>query len=331
MALNRRTQECPQIPRIPTNEKLPPHSPFGFRLLQLGRAHRMTLTLLWLLGRLGGSVWASTLQKRMLSGGIGSGRLWLATYGYLVIPAALVFAVFTAPTTSDFWRNALLAAAFDAAGNLAMAAALRVTDLSIFGPLNAFRPALAWIAGWVLLHETPTGGGLAGVGILTAGAFWLLMPSGTDRAPEQLRGRLVSIGWRILGLGLSTIGAVFLKRAAQSGSPELTLGVWVAAGWLSLLGAFALTPGLRTSLWNPAASGDRGILVLHAAVFFAMQWMTLKVFQRTLLTYSFAFFQLGMVIQVLLGRWLFGEPQLARRLIACLIMSLGALLVLLAG
>lgn len=291
----------------------------------------MTLTLLWLAGRLGGSVWASILQKRLLSAGTDTGRLWLVTYGYLVLPAALVLACFAAPTEPEFWRNALLAAVFDVAGNLAMATALRVTDLSLFGPLNAFRPALAWLAGWIFLGEIPTPGGLAGVVVLMLGAFWLLTPSTSWPGVSLVRDRIQAAAWRLAGLGLSTIGAVFLKRATRSGSPELTLGVWVIAGWLCLLAAFRLTSLLGTSRWAPAAPALRRRLALHAAVFFGMQWLTLKVFQHTLLAYSFAFFQLGMVLQVILGRWLFQEPQFGRRLVACLVMSLGALLVLLAG
>jgi hypothetical protein len=47
------------------------------------------------------------------------------------------------------------------------------------------------------------------------------------------------------------------------------------------------------------------LLTLHAAAFFMMQWLTLHVFAATLLAYSFAFFQLAMVLQVIVGRWMF--------------------------
>lgn len=291
----------------------------------------MTLTFLWLAGRLAGSVWASILQKQLLTSGTGSGRLWLATYLCLLLPGVCVFTAFPGHTGPGFWINALVAAVFDVAGNLAMASALRVTDLSIFGPLNAFRPALAGFAGWILLNEVPTQGGFAGVAIITAGAFWLLTPPARDAAPELLRERLSALAWRVLGLGLSMIGAVFLKRATLAGSPESTLGVWVVAGGGCLLAAFCAVPAWRKSLRTPLTPSNRRLLALHALAFFAMQWLTLKIFQHTLLTYSFAFFQLGMVLQVILGRWIFREPDFRRRLFACALMSAGALLVLFAG
>lgn len=291
----------------------------------------MTLTLLWLAGRLIGSVAASILQKRLLSAGIGVGYLWLATYGLLILPGAMVFALFAPAPGHGFWPAALLAAAFDVAGNLAMASALRGTDLSIFGPLNALRPVLAWAAGWLLLNEVPTRGGLAGLTIISAGAFWLLKPSTHGPGTEPTSGHFRSVAWRLLGLGLSTIGATFLKQATLAGSPESTLAVWVIAGGSVLLVAFIAIPRLRRSLRHPIPPEQKSLLMLHAPVFFAMQWLTLKVFQHTLLSYSFAFFQLGMILQVMAGRWIFREPDFRRRLTACALMCIGAFLVLVAG
>jgi hypothetical protein len=77
-------------------------------------------------------------------------------------------------------------------------------------------------------------------------------------------------------------------------------------------------------------AGARTLLAGHAAIFFVMQWLTLEVFRSTLLAYSFAFFQLGMVLQVLIGHRVFHEPHFRRRLACCGIIGAGALLVTLA-
>ena len=291
----------------------------------------MTSVLLCLAGRLLGSVTASVLQKRLLSAGVGTGRLWLVTYGYLLVPAVGILAASRGMAGPEFWTAALVAALLDVAGNVAMASALRDTDLSIFGPLNAFRPALAWIAGWLFLGEHPTTSGIAGVIILTLGAFWLLWPSGANGSSEGSTGRLRAAAWRLAGLALSTAGAVFLKRATLTGSVGLTLGVWIVGGWLSTLILWVATHRFRSLLWNHAVPNLRASLGLHAAVFLVMQWLTLEVFRRTLLTYSFAFFQLGMVLQVLIGRWVLREAEFRKRLVACLVMGIGALLVLIGG
>lgn len=291
----------------------------------------MTSVLFCLAGRLLGSVTASVLQKRLLSDGLGTGRLWLATYGFLLLPAVGILAASRGTAGPEFWTAALMAALLDVAGNVAMASALRDTDLSIFGPLNAFRPALAWIAGWLFLGEHPTATGITGVIILTLGAFWLLWPSGAAGSTGNSTGRLRAAVWRLSGLALSTAGAVFLKRATLAGSVGLTLGVWIAGGWLAVLILWVATQRFRGILWNRAAPGALPTLGLHAAMFLVMQWLTLEVFRRTLLTYSFAFFQLGMVLQVLIGRWVLREAEFRKRLVACLVMGTGALFVLIGG
>jgi len=286
----------------------------------------MILTLLWLAGRTAGSVGASVLQKRLLASGVGAGRLWWITYGLLVLPALALLAFTGTPEAAPFWKYAVAAATFDVAGNLAMASALRDTDLSVFGPLNAFRPALAALAGWWLLGERPTAAGLAGLVVVIGGAVFLLFPDSERSGTKETRNP-AGLFWRLLGLSLSTVGAGFLKRSMEFGPAAGTLGVWILGGAIVLTLLWPLSP--RESLWMAGPKRLRGSLLLHAVIFLAMQWATLEIFQRTLLSYSFAFFQLGMVAQVLAGRWLFREPQFRRRLLACGVMSLGALILLL--
>ncbi|MBN8247151.1 MAG: EamA family transporter [Verrucomicrobia bacterium] len=290
----------------------------------------MILTLLWLTGRTAGSVGASVLQKRLLEAGVGAGRLWWITYGLLVPAGLALLAVSAVPENPAFWKLAIAAAVLDVAGNLAMAMALRDTDLSVFGPLNAFRPAIAGLAGWWLLDERPSAMGGIGLAIVIGGAVLLLAPG--PRAPVSGGTRNpAGVLWRFLGLALSTLGASFLKRSMETGPAVWTLSVWILGGaaLLSLLWLHSLRH--PNALWSHAPAGQRSRLLLHAAIFLGMQWATLEIFQRTLLAYSFAFFQLGMVAQVLVGGWLFGERQIRRRLLACGVMSVGALVLLIAG
>jgi hypothetical protein len=58
-----------------------------------------------------------------------------------------------------------------------------------------------------------------------------------------------------------------------------------------------------------------------------MQWLTLEVFRATLLAYSFAFFQLAMVLQVFIGHWMFSEKHFRWRLACCVIIAVGAALI----
>jgi drug/metabolite transporter (DMT)-like permease len=282
---------------------------------------------LFILTRVLLSVSGNTLQKRLLLDGTRVLPLWLVTYSLMLVPALVLAVARPMAAPAEFWGNVLLGGFLDAVGNLAMVAALRTTDLSIFGPLNAFRPILALLFGWIFLSETPTAMGAAGVAIIVTGA--LVLFSGSETA--QFGARLRTFAFRLLGLSLSTIGAVFLKRAALAGCAELTLGAWTACGLVCLL-VFAAGRGDQPWSLVTTSLGKHGSWLLpHAATFFAMQWFTIRIFQHTLLAYSFAYFQLAMVLQLLLAGFIFRERNLPRRLVGCAIMCLGSGLLLWKG
>ncbi len=272
---------------------------------------------LLLLGRVLLSVAASTLQKQLTRRDVGSAALWRTTYLWMALPACLILALgLRRSLTAEFWFNALAAGALDALGNLAMVAALRRTDLSVFGPLNGFRPILALLFGWVFLSETPTALGGIGVGVTVAGTAMLLCDENSEKS-NGIAWRM--FGLRVAGLALSTFASVFLKRATLLGGPELTLGIWILCG----LPVFWLWSSRKVE----TPLDQRSWLTLHAAAFFIMQWLTLHVFAITLLAYSFAFFQLAMVLQVVAGRWIFNEPHFQKRLACCAVICAGAALI----
>lgn len=277
------------------------------------------------------SVSATTVQKRLLLDRAGVNHTWILTYSLMLAPAAMLAMFRAAAVGPAFWRDIIIGGGLDAIGNLAMVAALRGTDLSIFGPLNALRPILALLFGWLFLAENPTPIGLLGVAI-TVGGGVILFSGGAGEHPAPAR---VSI-WkplllRTLGLSLGVIGAVFLKRAAMSSSAEVTVAAWILCGLVVLVLYAAFTQRDALTTLTPALSTHWKWLLLHSAIFMTMQLLTIRIFQETLLAYSFVFFQLGTVLQVFVGRIFFREPDFLRRLFAALVMALGSLLILWRG
>ncbi len=338
----------------------------------------MIVPVLQILVRVGLAVSANAVQKRLVRDGFSVVRLWLLTHAWMLVPAVLLAGLGASDLPAPFWRDAACAGGLDVLGNLAMVAALRSTDLSIFGPLNALRPILALGFGWLFLGETPTPIGAAGVVLTVAGAAVLLgenRPGSRSSNPGRTA-KVVLL--RVAGLSFSTLGAALLKRAAVTGSVGWTVAVWVAAGG-AVVGVIAWirrqAPGKppdrgmettkdtndadqfeRLPLYHRVIRGIRGSfsesvagvlsaapshgpssrvaagwVALHVALFLAMVWITVDIFQRTLLAYSFVYFQLGMVLQVIVGRVCFGEPAFARRLFACMVMAAGGGLVLWRG
>lgn len=277
------------------------------------------------------SVSANAVQKRLLLDGAGVNQTWILTYSIMLGPAAVVAACTWRGVDAWFWRDILLGGGLDAIGNLAMVAALRGTDLSIFGPLNALRPILALAGGWLFLGESPSSAGLTGIGITFLGALVLLVEPGKRTLPANRREVWKMLLLRISGLSLGTLGAVFLKRAALRSTAEATVAAWIFFGLVVLLlAAMFQQRGRLPKLITPLGTHKKW-LALHAAIFLTMQWLTIVIFQRTLLAYSFVFFQLGMVLQVVVGRVFFREPAFARRMLGAVIMSAGSALILLRG
>ena len=277
------------------------------------------------------SVSASAVQKRLLLDRAGVNHTWILTYSIMLGPAwGLVLLTGGPGGGPAFWRDIVIGGGLDALGNLAMVAALRATDLSVFGPLNALRPVLALLFGLLFMGEMPTAIGLMGIGI-TVGGGVILFTGGESRPPTSDASLWKAVLLRMLGLSLGVIGAVFLKRAALSSSAEMTVAAWIFCGLIVLLffaairhrDALTSLPSALTCHWK--------WLVAHCAVFMTMQLLTIRIFQETLLAYSFVFFQLGMVLQVFVGRVFFREGAFKRRLLAAVVMALGSGLIVWRG
>jgi drug/metabolite transporter (DMT)-like permease len=278
------------------------------------------------------SVTANAVQKRLLLDRAGVGHTWVLTYSLMLVPG--VIWALPLPRVLGFWRDVAIGGGLDALGNLAMVAALRTTDISVFGPLNALRPILALTFGWIFLAETPTATGLAGIAVTVVGGVILFSGRSEDHAePEKA---IILRVWkavllRTLGLSLGVVGAVFLKRAASASTAEATVAGWIACGLICLL---ACGLGARSSQEHSHVTALKihwKWLALHAATFLSMQWLTVRIFQGTLLAYSFVFFQLGMLLQVFVGRIFFKERSFVRRLAAAMVMATGSVLILWKG
>ncbi|MFM7102615.1 MAG: hypothetical protein ACKO3N_15760 [Verrucomicrobiota bacterium] len=282
------------------------------------------------------SVAASAWQKRLLRGAVDVGTLWGTAYLGLAGPAVVLLAAgWPGGVGGSFWVAAAAAGGMDALGNRASGMALARSDLSVHGPLNALRPALAAFLGALLLGEYPGWLGGAGIVVTVGGTAWLWSPA--RPGPPGAAGWVM--GWRVAGLGLSVGAAALLKQAVTGGGVAATLAVWVLAGWgaLGVLWVLGMMAGWssrgRSTLFRERRSG-RGWwaeLAGHGAVLGAMQAATLAVLGAVPLASAFVFFQLAMVLQVLVGRMLFGERETARRLVACGVLCAGAAMVVADG
>lgn len=259
----------------------------------------------------------------------------LATHAVLsaaVLPVAWRWGL--PPLAHVFWTDAVVAAVLAVASNALLVAALARTDLSLLGPVNAYKAVVSLALAAVLVGEVPTPLGLAGVLLILGGSALVV-----DRGAGQPRSRALGaffrergVQLRLAALVLSATEAVFLKRALLASTPVVTFLAWcllgcVVAGLaaLVLLGRPALDGEIprwhanrRTYLWLALTTG-------------LMQLTTLLTFGVLQVSYSLALFQLSSLVSVGLGWHYFDERDAGRRLAGASVMVAGAVLIVTRG
>jgi len=227
---------------------------------------------------------------------------------------------------AGFWANMGPCAVLAVASNLLLIQALRLTDLSILGPLNAYKSVISVVLGIFLIGELPSAVGLAGMLLIVTGSLCIMdRPSGQPHRHALslfLRDRGVQL--RFVALVLSATEAVFLKRALHHAPP-----LEVFTGWAQLCFPLAaMAASLRPR--NPP-SPTLAVLRPNVIAFLAlalttglMQLTSLLTFARMQVGYSLALFQLSALLSVFLGHHFFQEAHLRKRLVGASIMVLGA-------
>jgi drug/metabolite transporter (DMT)-like permease len=234
---------------------------------------------------------------------------------------------------AGFWPNMIIAASLAVGSNVLLVYALQSTELSVLGPINAYKSVVSLVLGVFLLGEIPAPLGLAGVLLIVAGSYFVV-----DRDLKRPRSnafalffRQRGVQFRFAALALSATEAIFLKKALLLSSPLITfifwsiLGLPIAAAAILLLlrrrlgnEFVVLRHHWRTYLWLATTTG-------------VMQLTSLLTFGKLQVGYSLALFQLSTLISVFLGYRYFQEGQIRKRLVGSLIMAAGAALIVLRG
>jgi drug/metabolite transporter (DMT)-like permease len=230
---------------------------------------------------------------------------------------------------TDFWLNMAVSAVLAVVGNVLLVYALRFSDLSVLGSINAYKAIVSLVLGIFLIGEVPSAAGLIGVLLILAGSYFVV-----DRTEGQTHGgafmqffRERGVQFRFAALACSATEAVFLKRAVLQSSPLLAFLLWSTLGLLvaAIFVAILLSGQVRTEMnrFRKHAS-IYGWLAVTTGL---MQVTTLLTFGVMQVGYSLALFQLSALISVFLGHRYFQERNIARRLFGSILMIIGAVLI----
>ena len=229
-----------------------------------------------------------------------------------------------------FWTTMLIVGLLSAAGNVLLVKALQLGDLSVLGPINAYKSVVSILLGIVLLGEVPGWLGLAGVVCIIAGSYFVL-DSGAPGSWSWGVLRQPEIRYRLTALVCTATEAVYIKKAVLLSSPALSFVFWcvlefvISLVWVAL----ALRHQWRQQLAQ-VHTHWRTYLLLFLSVGL-MQLSTNFAFEGIQVGYALALFQLSAVLSVLFGYRFFQEKNIRRKLLGAFIMVAGAVLITLAS
>jgi drug/metabolite transporter (DMT)-like permease len=235
--------------------------------------------------------------------------------------------------TTAVWINMLVAALLAVTGNVLIVYALSEADMSVLGPINAYKSVVGLILGIFVIGERPTMMGLTGVLLIVAGSYFVIDRK-ADQPLSNAYGHFFSergIQLRFAALFVSATEAIFLKRAIVLSSPAIVFVLWSVLGF-AMGGAWTLI-ALRRELADQfvVLKTCLGTFVLLAASTGGMQLATVLTLRDLQVGYSLALFQLSAIVSVLLGRRYFAESNIGRRLIGSIVMAAGAAFIVLFG
>ena len=227
----------------------------------------------------------------------------------------------------EFWIYSILGGITGALGNSFLVKALQKGDLSVLGPINSYKSLIGIFVGVILLGEVPTFWGLLGVGLIIFGSYFVL-----DTTPERFSFALLKkeeIRFRVWAMILTAIEAGFVKKVILASSTPIAFISWCCFGALF---SFALLFLYRLDLKKEALKiGVEDIRTYYFLVFCIglMQFTTNYVFEHMAVGYALSFFQLSILISVLLGYKIFKEQDIRKKLVGSAIMIIGSVVLIL--
>jgi uncharacterized membrane protein/multidrug transporter EmrE-like cation transporter len=271
---------------------------------------------------------ANVFQKQLTSGG--NHPLVVNFLSYFALALICVFFALDVSWRSlpqKFWLYATLGGIVGALGNGFLVRALHKGDLSVLGPINAFKSVIAIITGIFLLGEIPNVWGIAGIGLIIYGSYFVL-----DTPEEKFSWSLLKkpeIRFRIWAMILTAIEAVFVKKVILASSTSIAFISWCWFGtFFSLLLLFVYRIQLPTEIRKTSVPDLVKYFLLIICIG-TMQFTTNYAFDHIPVGYALSLFQLSILISVLFGRHFFDEQNIRKKLLGSAIMIVGSVVIIL--
>lgn len=249
--------------------------------------------------------------------------------GLLLLPVLLLNPPGVPPAAFWPWMGAALP--LEVLAEVLYVLAIRDSPLALTLPYLAFTPVLTALFGWLLLGESITGQGLAGVLSVVLGAYVLNLEHARLARPRTWFAPLLAItrerGSRLM-LGVAVIYGI--SSVLGKGAMQHLPGPGFGAFYFVLVGLFTL---LVFAWREPVALGvlarPRPAHLLVAGLMGVMIVSHFLALAQVETAYMIAVKRLSILFGILLGAMFFAEGRLARNLLAGGMMVGGVALIIL--
>jgi len=288
----------------------------------------LNFTLLAVMIRILINPFSNVLQKQITIKGQHPLFINLTTYALLAfISIFLVFDISIQSLDSEFWIYSIAGGITGALGNGFIVKALEKGELSVLGPINAYKSIVGMLFAYLLIKEIPNAWGIAGMIFIIIGSYFVL-----DTTEEKFSWQLFktpAIQYRLAALILTGIQAVLDKKVIEHSN--LTIAF---AGW-SIFGAgfsFIFILFTKVSIQKEFKNIHREVLIKYFLLVLTVGLMlasTNYTLSHMPVGYALALFQLSILLSVVLGHRFFNELHIFKKLMGATIMVIGSALIIL--
>ena len=252
----------------------------------------------------------------------------LVSYGLLSLVSIFLIVDFpfkTMPTA--FWYYSLIGGLFGALGNGFIIKALQKGELSVLGPINAYKSIVGIIFGFLLIGELPNTWGFLGVGLIIIGSYFVL-DNGTEKFTWAVF-KQPAIQYRIAALVFTGIQAVTDKQVIIHSNLTFAFAGWCIFGFLFSIPLFLFS---RVNFTQQLFHFSNKIALIYMGLCFSVGTMVLcsnYAFKNMQVGTVLALFQISILLTVLFGHHFFNERGIVKKIAGSLIMITGSLLIML--
>lgn len=248
-------------------------------------------------------------------------------------PIGEILLVGVPETTGVYWMLTVGSVTLNLAANFLFLRAVQISPLSLTTPYLAFTPVFTALSAFLFYSEEPTVWGMGGILTVCLGAFFLNPGSKEDGALAPLKALWRERGslYMLVVAALWSITPILDKAASHQTSPMwhtmvLAAGVTVAFVLYRAWQDEGLE-AMRTEFWR-----EPGLLALSGLFAVAAMVLQLAAYKYIEVAYVETIKRaIGLVGAIGAGYVLFGERDVARRLLGAAVMAAGVAMVMLGG